>query len=42
MVKTVWKMVVETVVHEPVSGLFSLFNRENTGKKCDFGGFFMD
>ncbi|XHY17885.1 hypothetical protein SuNHUV7_26860 (plasmid) [Pseudoseohaeicola sp. NH-UV-7] len=30
-------MVVDAVLTEPVSGLFSLFYREITGKICKFG-----
>ena len=30
-----WKMVVDAVLSEPVSGWFSLFYRERTGKNCE-------
>jgi hypothetical protein len=30
-------MVVDAVLSKPVSGLFSLFNREKTGKNCQNG-----
>ena len=39
--KTFFKecMAVHAVSSEPVSGAFSLFNREKTGKNCNSGSF---